>query len=72
MRRLEDFKPFRMEPPFELRVDCYTEEQARNALPRAHAAVETLKLVNSAVDYVPAAGELNRHVITGLLDGCEL
>ena len=29
LRRLADFKPFGMAPPYELRVECYTEEQAR-------------------------------------------
>ena len=29
LQRLNDFKPFTLEPPFELRVDCYTEEQAQ-------------------------------------------
>jgi len=29
LKRLEDFKPFVLSPPFELRVDCYTREQAR-------------------------------------------
>jgi D-amino peptidase len=27
--RVKDFKPFSMPPPFELRVDCFTEEQAQ-------------------------------------------
>jgi len=35
LRRLEDFKSFRMEPPMELRVDCNTEEQARTRAERA-------------------------------------
>jgi len=26
--RLGDFKPFKMNPPFELRIDCYTQDQA--------------------------------------------
>ena len=34
LRRLDDFKPFRMEPPFELRVECHTEEQARTRAAR--------------------------------------
>lgn len=50
----------------------YTEDQAHQGLPKAHAAVETLQQVNSSVDYVPVAGELNRNVIDGLLAGCDL
>lgn len=35
--RLKDFKPFRMEPPLELRVDCHTEEQAQARAARVNA-----------------------------------
>jgi len=27
--RLQEFEPFKLDPPFELRTDCYTEEQAK-------------------------------------------
>ena len=29
LERLHDFAPFTLDPPFELQVDCYTDEQAR-------------------------------------------
>ena len=29
LERLQDFRPFKMKGPFEIRVDCYTEEQAK-------------------------------------------
>jgi len=35
LRRLSDFEPFRLPPPYELRVDCFTEEQAKVRAERA-------------------------------------
>lgn len=34
LQRLNDFKPFTLEPPFELKVDCYTEEQTQRRAER--------------------------------------
>ena len=36
LRRFADFSPFRIDPPYELRVECYTEEQARTRAARVH------------------------------------